>query len=103
MLIRDGATLVRGVQDILDHIGDPQVAAPELPLAPAPQPIRKSLRDTAALHDDILSRLAPAPMAEDQLIRSLGTPATAVAPILVDLELDGKVIRQAGGILARAI
>ena len=101
MLIRDGATLVRGVRDILDHIGDPTLAAPQLPLdTPTP---RKSLRETAVLDDDILSRLAPAPMAEDQLIRSLGAAATAVAPILVDLELDGKVIRQAGGMLARAI
>jgi DNA processing protein len=41
-------------------------------------------------------------MAEDQLIRSLGAAPTAIAPLLMDLELDGKVIRQAGGILARA-
>jgi DNA processing protein len=101
MLIRDGATLVRGVRDILDHIGDPKDVAPELPLAP-PSPNR-TLRETAVLHADILSRLDPAPMAEDQLIRSLGAPPTAVAPVLVDLELDGKVIRQAGGMLARAI
>ncbi|MCF2869800.1 DNA-processing protein DprA [Octadecabacter sp. G9-8] len=101
MLIRDGATLVRGVRDILDHIGDPKTVAPELPLdTPAPP---RSLRETAVLHDEILSRLSPAPMAEDQLIRSLGAAATAVAPVLVDLELDGKVIRQAGGMLACAV
>ena len=107
MLIRDGATLVRGTQDILDHLGDPETAAPELPLdlppardaSSAPRP----LRQIAALHDAILDRLLPGPLAEDQLIRAMGAPANAIAPALVDLELDGKVIRQSGGILARTI
>ncbi|SMX37049.1 DNA-processing protein DprA [Octadecabacter ascidiaceicola] len=101
MLIRDGAVLVRGVKDILDHLGDPTTQAPELPLDTPEQP--RTLRETALLHTDILERLSPAPMAEDQLMRSLSAPATAVAPLLVDLELEGKVVRQAGGMLARAI
>jgi len=105
MLIRDGATLVRSVADIVEHVGDPKVTqeqvAPQLPLDAPPHP-RNSLRDTALLHDDILSRLGPDAIAEDQLIRSLGAAATAVAPILMDLELDGKIIRQAGGMLARS-
>ncbi len=102
MLIRDGAILVRGARDIIEHLGDPLqvVNEPELPLAPQP-PQSRGLAETAALHTVILDRLGPAPMAEDQLIRTLGAAATAVAPVLVDLELDGKVVRQAGGILAR--
>ena len=105
MLIRDGATLVRGVRDILDHLGEPKSIAPELPLETPAQPTAasRSLRETALLHSDILERLSPAPMAEDQLIRSLGAAATTIAPLLVDLELDGKVIRQAGGLLARTV
>ena len=101
MLIRDGAVLVRGVNDIIDHLGDPAAKAPELPLDAPEQP--RSLRETALLHTDILDRLGPAPMAEDQLMRSLHAPATTIAPLLVDLELEGKVIRQAGGMLARAV
>ncbi|SLN49393.1 DNA-processing protein DprA [Pseudooctadecabacter jejudonensis] len=111
-LIRDGAVLVRGPQDILVHLGAQPDLAPELRLtmpaqppkepAPAPEP-RRSLRETAALHNDILTRLSPAPMAEDQLIRALGTSAHTIAPVLMDLELDGKVVRQAGGVLARTI
>ena len=100
MLIRDGAILVRGARDVLDHLGDLPCAAPELPLDPPPP--ARTLRETALLHTDILDRLGPNPMAEDQLIRSLGAKPTAIAPLLVDLELDGKVIRQAGGLLARA-
>jgi DNA processing protein len=111
MLIRDGATLVRGVGDIIDHVGDPKTATPELPFDTPVQIAvpsqtenapKRSLRETALLHDDILSRLGPNPMAEDQLIRSLNAAPTAIAPLLMDLELDGQVIRQAGGLLARA-
>jgi DNA processing protein len=100
MLIRDGAILVRSARDILDHPGDPKITTPKLPFESAPQP--RSLRKTALLHSDILDHLSPVPMAKDQLIRSLGAAPTAITPLLMDLELDGKVIRQAGGILARA-
>ncbi len=97
MLIRDGAQLVRNAADIIETLGNP--IAPELPLAPPPA--AKPLREIAALHDQILSRLGPSPMAEDQLIRDLAVGSTQVAPALVDLELQGKIARQAGGLLAR--
>ncbi|HBS48746.1 MAG TPA: DNA-protecting protein DprA [Rhodobacteraceae bacterium] len=60
-------------------------------------------RDTAALHREILSRLGPSPLAEDQLIRDLAAPAQEVAPALVDLELDGRVTRHPGGLLALTV
>jgi DNA processing protein len=100
MLIRDGASLVRSADDVIGVLGDPRT--PELPLlspAAGPKPER-SLRETAALHDRILSRLGPSPLAEDQLIRDLKVTARQVAPVLVDLELDGRIDRQAGGLLA---
>ena len=100
MLIRDGATLVRSAADIIETLQP--VAAPDLPL-PATQDPKRTLRDTAALHSEILSRLGPAPIAEDQLLRDIAAPATLVAPVLVDLELDGKITRQAGGLLSRAV
>jgi DNA processing protein len=55
----------------------------------------------AALHGAILARLGPSPLAEDQLIRDLALPPQAVLPALVDLELDGRIARAAGGLLAR--
>lgn len=100
MLIRDGATLVRNAQDVIDSLQPVAEPVPELPLVPPTKP-KRSLRDTAALHDEILSRLGPAPIAEDQLLRDLRASATDAAPALVDLELDGKIARQAGGLLAR--
>ena len=102
MLIRDGATLIRGANDVLDAIAP---FTPELPLpAPivAPQPQEpRTLRDTSQLHMDILSRLGPSPVAEDQLIRDLRANASQVSGALVDLELDGRIARQSGGLLSR--
>lgn len=106
MLIRDGAVLVRNAADVLEALAPlaPRVpAAPELPLeAPKPKPQdRRSLRETADLHSQILSRLGPSPLAEDQLIRDLGAPSAKVAPVLVELELDGSIDRAPGGLLTR--
>ncbi|MEO0504202.1 MAG: DNA-processing protein DprA, partial [Pseudomonadota bacterium] len=105
MLIRDGATLVRNAADVLEALAPiaPQTE-PELPLAPPPKPPKDSrtLPETAALHQLILDRLGPAPLAEDQLIRDLGAGADKVAPVLLDLELEGAIDRAPGGLLSRA-
>lgn len=101
MLLRDGATLVRSAEDVIEALAPKSVTLTPVP-QPAPQ-TRPALRNIAALHAMILSRLGPAPVAEDQLLRDLAVAATDVAPALVDLELDGKITRQAGGLLARAV
>ena len=102
MLIRDGATLVRNANDIIEAIGPIAEVSPEFDLK-APPTKTTSLRETAALHSQILARLGPTPIAEDQLLRDIAAPATHLAPILVDLELDGKITRQAGGLVSRAV
>ena len=104
MLIRDGAILVRHAGDILEAIGltAPLAAVePEIPVLPGPVPPRRPLADIAALHSQILARLGPSPVAEDQLIRDLAVPAAMVAPELVLLELEGLIQRQSGGLLSR--
>jgi DNA processing protein len=117
MLIRDGAVLVQGAADVLAAIGVPQVrvvpdcevvhapeaaVTPQVPLTvPVPGAKVRTLADMAGLHLQILARLGPSPTAEDQLIRDLALPAAAVAPELVALEMDGKIARQAGGLLSR--
>ncbi len=104
-LIRDGATLVRNAADVIELVAARQVqramaaAAPQVPPA---APETRSLAETAALHSRILERLGPSPLAEDQLIRDLNAPAGKVAPELVALELEGKITRQPGGLLALA-
>jgi len=107
MLIRDGATLVRNAADILDAIGPLHGDTPQLPLpgprAEQPRKPRRSLREAASLHLSILQRLGPSPVAKDQLIRDLQLPSSALTPALVELEMDGKVVRGAGGLLSRAV
>lgn len=111
MLLRDGATLVRSANDVLEAIGMrghfmAQTAEPvaEVPLSdplPGPVPQRRSLSDITAVHSQILARLGPSPLAEDQLIRDLALPAGTLAPALISLELEGRIARQAGGLLSR--
>ena len=101
-LIRDGATLVRGTEDILEALGDagkPRRKVEE----PAPVDLGapRKFGTVTALHNQILSRLGPSPLAEDQLIRDLDVPASVVTPELVTLELDGRILRQSGGLLSR--
>lgn len=120
LLLRDGATLVRGADDVIEALGPPSA----LVVDPAPLPARApsgvvpALRDTAppdrqqpgpaprpdALRDHgaaIMARLGPVPLPEDQLIRDLALPATQVAPMLMELELDGRIQRHAGGMVSR--
>ncbi|MDA7425476.1 DNA-processing protein DprA [Thalassococcus lentus] len=106
ILLRDGARLIRNPDDILEAMPPDDSPQAELPLdaaapnVPQPESQRRNLSETAALHSQILSRLGPSPLAEDQLIRDLRAPAANVAPALTDLELDGRIERQAGGLLA---
>ncbi|MEO0356942.1 MAG: DNA-processing protein DprA [Pseudomonadota bacterium] len=118
MLIRDGASLVRSVDDVLDVLESTPTPTPVDPIAPAAThnvigfaeaparfehaaPASAPLRETAALHRQILDRLGPSPIAEDQLTRDLKKPAGAVAPILVEMELDGQILRHPGGLVSR--
>jgi DNA processing protein len=105
MLIRDGARLVRNGADVIEGLtplAPARAPLPKAPAQPAPPVIEaRSLHETAALHGLILDRLGPSPLAEDQLIRDLDSPAHQVAPALVTLELEGRIQRQAGGLLSR--
>jgi DNA processing protein len=117
MLIRDGAQLVRSADDVIaalppmDHC--PVVTAPHPaplpdvtntvapPDLPPPPPEQRSLQETAALHQEILDRLGPSPLTEDQLLRDLSLAAKDLSPVLTDLELSGDITRQPGGMLIR--
>jgi DNA processing protein len=124
MLIRDGAVLVRSAEDVIEALGlasgdavdstadegaatgdtgdaTPPVDAPVMAAGRRPRMERRDATPLATLHDQILQRLGPSPVAEDQLIRDLGLPTSEIAPVLVSLELEGQVLRQPGGLLSR--
>ncbi len=100
MLIRDGATLVRGSKDVLDALAREEPASESPPVAPKTKPKPVS-RDVLELHRQILDRLGPSPVPEDQLIRDLKATAGEVSPQVATLELQGLVQRAPGGLLTR--
>ena len=93
-LIRQGAVLTESADDVIAALG----AQPRLDLfqpqrrAPAPPP-RTSAPPPRA---DILDLLGPTPVAIDEIVRRSGLEPDAVAEILLDLELEGRLRRSAG-------
>ncbi|MEM8773721.1 MAG: DNA-processing protein DprA [Pseudomonadota bacterium] len=111
MLLRDGAVLVRNAKDIEEMLPDTTEAEPPVQNTfdlgsvsgdtdRTPAQSSRALRETIALHRQILDRLGPSPVAEDQLIRDLAVSAQEVSPVLTDLEMDGRITRQAGGLIS---
>lgn len=113
MLIRDGACLVRSAEDILTAISLPQEPITQekkgsetsayrpIPLKePKPQSTPTMQTVPRDLTASILAHLGPSPMSEDQLIRDMQTPTQQVSACLLELELDGLIIRHPGGIVS---
>ena len=99
MLIRDGSTLVRSARDILEALETPAKPEPKAPSQPKRKPALTV--ETAALHQQILDRLGPSPVPEDQLIRDLRIPTEIASPEIATLELEGRVKREPGGLLTK--
>jgi DNA processing protein len=94
LLIREGATLVQSVDDILEMVRpiDPRVVrAPASPFAPAPpeEPSEAERRRVTAL-------LGPVPVSVDELVRQSGLSPAVVQTVLLELELAGRLERHAG-------
>ena len=100
MLIRDGATLIRGVEDVIEALQHPQPRPPNTAKT-TPNPTRPGGHGPA--HAEILGLLGPSPVAQDQLIRDLKAEASLVLPKITELELQGKITRSPGGLLSRSV
>ena len=98
MLIRDGATLVQNAEDVIavlqtqKALNDGQAEQIPLPLE-RHVPHQRSLAETRQLHQQILNRLGPSPIAEDQLLRDIGVRTSHMIPVLTNLEMDGQIRR----------
>lgn len=99
LLIRDGATLIRGADDVIAALAP--IARPTPPEISRTKPAQDAAVPPGPIRDHILQLVTHAPMAEDQLARDLNLPPQALASELLALELDGTLARQAGGLIAR--
>jgi DNA processing protein len=112
-LIKDGATLVENAADVLAALSPFAVferpkpraqAARPVPTSsgpvarPAPRPVGRRLENG----EGFLDLLSASGVTLDELVRASGLPASDVQAKLADLEIDGQVVRLAGGKVARA-
>ncbi|MFN7003783.1 MAG: DNA-processing protein DprA [Roseinatronobacter sp.] len=100
-LIREGATLVRHIEDVLEVLRRLQ-ERPEPSPQVAPAIKRPHVVSGQELEERILDLLGPSPVAEDQIIRDLALSAAQISPALVMMELQGTVRRHPGGLVSRA-
>lgn len=96
ILIRDGATLVRSAKDIIEALQRPETEKQETIVNKSqPDPIPSQITNK------ILNLLGPTSVSEDDIIRDSGLSARTVSRYLTTLELNGQIIRQPGGMLAK--
>jgi DNA processing protein len=114
-LLRNGATLTENAGDILTQLGPllqgrPLVPRAALPvqrhpplLAPPPGPAAPGAAPGAgdSALDLIVEKLSPTPVAVDELVRQCQLSAAAVATLLLELELSGRIERHPGNLVSR--
>jgi DNA processing protein len=95
LLIREGATLVQSVDDILEAVRPIDARAVREPgrgyAAEPPEDASDADRSRIA------GLLGPVPVAVDELIRQSGLAPSVVQTVLLELELAGRLERHAGG------
>jgi DNA processing protein len=97
-LIRQGAALCEGVDDVLRAIET---------LRGFEEPAREPFRDSGASEPDdglrrrVAALLSPTPVSRDEIVRATGAPAPAVFAALVELALAGRAELLPGGMVAK--
>lgn len=97
-LIRQGAKLVETADDVLEELGAlagasaaaPRAALADLPDTPSPE------------HQQLLDFMGFDPVSIDQLVARSGLTTAEVSSMLLILELQGRVVMQAGGRYVRS-
>ena len=95
LLIRDGATLVQSVDDILEMVRPIDLRAVRAEPREYHAPPSQDVDDRARAR--ISGLLGPVPVAVDELVRQSGAAPAMVQGVLLELELAGRLERHAGG------
>jgi DNA processing protein len=99
-LLRQGATLCAGAQDVLNVLDAlPRIEEPGADWRGKPTDPSALDKDVAAIRERLAGLLSSAPVSRDELIRLTGAPASTVAAALVELELAGRALIQSGGLV----
>lgn len=104
-LIREGATLVRDAEDILEILMDfsgKNFRAPVTPTLFAREPeydntLELNDNNPETAQEEILSQLSFTPITVDELIRNCHVSVSGLQSILLELELAGRIKRLPGG------
>jgi DNA processing protein len=100
-LIRQGAVLCEGVEDVLAVVSAPRTLR-EPPPASWEGAAPDFDRNDADLRERIAALLSPTPTLRDELVRATRAPAAAVSAALVELAIAGRAELLAGGLVASA-
>jgi DNA processing protein len=112
-LLRRGASLTETAEDVLGQLGPLlQEGVRPRPSSTAPLPLEQRwaldaptsgagepVADADRL-DMLLERLGPTPVAVDELVRQCQLTASAVATLLLELELSGRIERHPGNLVS---
>jgi DNA processing protein len=94
-LIREGATLVQSAADVLEQI---RPIDPRMLRSPGSSYVGEPPEDANdADRRAVIDLLGPVPVPVDELIRQVGLSPAIVQTVLLELELGGRLERQAGG------
>ncbi len=97
-LIRDGATLVQSVDDVLEQLGPLVEAAPDAEGRTVRHPAELRLNDQER---QVLEAIAPEPTSIDQVVIASGLPIQRVLATLSVLEMRRLIRRISGNQVAR--
>lgn len=103
-LLREGATLIRNAEDVIEALAIPQtrvMKAPTPPLFQSPADFEPDIPESQI--EAVRHALSPTPVLIDELARVAGISPPRCAVILVELELAGIAYTFPGGLAALAI
>lgn len=103
-LIRDGATLIRSAEDVLETLSGMFPESP--PIAPTTlfdfreADASYDAASHKAVHAAILARLSPSPIALDAVLRDIDAAESDVMWAITELEICGAILRAPGGMVS---